>query len=1750
MRRNFPKFIYRSKAILCVILMINLGYWTVACDQSAISPDSVLPAPATNVEHIALDSNHPIAKALSGSQFAGAKFLEVDRANQSFTLVFPDADHVATGHYVETNGITSVSDFTFGRQGQSVTLNLDTNTHTVTQLSTSSGYVWTPSGNGKAQLSDEFDASNPYIAANAELLNAEKDIVANSDASLVDPGFFASAFLWFACLAVCPVIAIILLLLSTIGGTIGTGPGTNPTPDQTDADGDGIANADDNCPDTANADQADADGDGVGDACDNCPNTANADQADADNNGVGDACDTTTPGPNPTPNQAPTATDDTATTDEDVAVVIQILNNDTDPDSSLEPSSVVVTSGPANGIADVNPTTGDVTYTPNANFNGNDSFDYQVCDAETPPLCDFATVDVTVNPVNDAPVAQDDATSTDEDTVLMGNVLIDNGAGADSDIDGDTLSVTEINGNAADIGNPIALASGSTITLNADGSFTFDPTAAPTAQALQAGDTLDDTFTYTISDGNGGTDTATATITINGVNDVPVANNDMYQVSQGATLTTSTAATGLLGNDTDVDNDPLTQLTVTQVGPDPANATSFTLNPDGTFTYQHDGMGTTDVTFQYKANDGAADSNTATVTIQVLVGPAANDDTYLIPIPNATANVDAANGVITATNGMIAGVFGNAMMDTLGNPTAMLTTFGGGSLGGSVTDNNAGDTVTFGTTGSLTLNADGSFDFTPDTDFVGEFTFDYRLDNSVASDDATVTLVVGDSPTAVDDAYTCTGNVGIDVSAANGVFANNGIAPDEGDFIMVTAVRGSAANVGMATATANSGSVTLNADGSFTYEPAAGFTGMDAFTYTIDNGYSAPSQATVTITVSDMIWFIDNNTGGMSSNIGTFSNPFPNTSNFNNSVLPGNGDVIFIYKGVGSYTGGAMLKDNQVLLGQGIDLLTELGNLGITLAPHSALTASPAPNGSANRSLLTNLAGNGVQLAANNTIRGVEVGNTSGYGIKSPASTVGTLTISDTSVTGSGGAISISNGGTLACTFDVLSSSNAAGDAVNLVSCTGSLTVMSPTSSISDPSGAAAKVDGGSIAVTYPGSTTKTTSTFGRLLAFINRTGGAITFSGVNTQDGSGGTGIRIANNAGVCQTNLNNQVDLGVTTPLENTAVTLDDAGSVTISNIDIRTNGPSPAGIHSTGAFLTVTTGTIETSGGPAIDLSNTVLSNVTFASLTSSGSASYGVRVDTCGGINGLTVSGTTTVNNSTMDGVNLRDNTTPIDLGILNLDNSTSNSRGVLALDNSKLLTTDGGTINTGTGTAVQIDGPVARTPLAITLKSVTTSHSQNGIVIVDTSATGGSGFSVVGDGGNCTAIDPTCTGGRIDHTTFADGVSRGRGVFLANADSISLSNMRIDNSSNFALFGLSVNGLTLTDCLINGTNGDNASLHEAAIYLENLAGSAALTNTSVSGGIEDNLRVFGNTGTLDRLVISGCNFHNNSLATGRYGLAIEAVGTATMKVTVTGSTFTANRSDHVNATASVSSNLDLVFTGNTLTGGHANPTGQSFLLSTGDSANATFQVNDNSINGAIVNAFTFFQGSSSTVSSSMVGTFNGNTIGTMGVAGSGSSQGNGAVVNATGSGTITISADSNNIYQWSNLYGFLVQAGDESPTVNATITGNTIIDPNLSSFPGNAFHLNAGTTSAGAANVCLTLTGNTMVGASSMGYDDFRLRQRNSSTVNLPGYAGTPTDTAAVVTFVQGNNVSSPSGSATVSGGGGGFTGMGAGCTLP
>ena len=216
-------------------------------------------------------------------------------------------------------------------------------------------------------------------------------------------------------------------------------------------------------------------------------------------------------------NDAPDAQDDTYTTDEDVALTIAVpgvLLNDTDVDSTL---TAVLATGPANGTLVLN-ADGSLTYTPNLNFNGTDSFTYRANDGDLDS--DIATVTLTVNAVNDAPVANPDSFSVDEDNTLT--VSAPAVLGNDTDVDDSTLTAILVSSTT-----------NGTLMFNSDGSFTYTPN-------LNFNGT--DSFTYKANDGDVDSDITTVTLTVNAVNDAPVAKPDSFSVDEDNMLTVSAPA--------------------------------------------------------------------------------------------------------------------------------------------------------------------------------------------------------------------------------------------------------------------------------------------------------------------------------------------------------------------------------------------------------------------------------------------------------------------------------------------------------------------------------------------------------------------------------------------------------------------------------------------------------------------------------------------------------------------------------------------------------------------------------------------------------------------------------------------------------------------------------------------------------------------------------------------------------------------------------------------------------------------------------------------------------------------------------------------------------------------------------------------------------------------------------------------------------------------------------------------------------
>jgi len=553
-------------------------------------------------------------------------------------------------------------------------------------------------------------------------------------------------------------------------------------------------------------------------------------------------------------NDPPFAQDDTAGTDEDTPVVIQILGNDLDPDG--DQLTIQSVEQPANGWVDNNEEW--VTYTPDADFNGTDTFAYTVSDGNGGTA--IAEVTVSVAMVNEAPVAQDDAATTGEDMPVTVSVL-DN----DSDPDEDRLTIESltrpVHGTAVRSGESVIY----TPTRDSNGT---------------------DSFTYTVSDGNGGTATARVEITIAPINDPPVGRDDAT-----ATVEDTPTTVDVLVNDSDVDGDALTVGSVSQ----PDNGT--VVNDGDAVTYEPDPEFNGVDRFTYTVADGNGGTATATVTVTVTPTndpPVAQDDSAVtdegtlvtIPVLDNDSDPDkdfllvesiSQPGYGSVLNGKTAisyipdegfsGVdsFTYVVSDGNGGTAAATVTVSVAAVNdpplaqgdGAVTDEGTPVTIPV-----LSNDADPDGDrltvesveapehgtastdetdviYTPEAGFSGVVTFSYTVSDgkggTSTADVVVAVAAVNGPPTAQDDSATTGAGTPVTIDS----LAND--SDPDGDPLTIA----------LFTQPAN-GSVT-NDGGAFIYTPADDFAGTDTFNYTISDGNGGADTATVTIGVTPAI---------------------------------------------------------------------------------------------------------------------------------------------------------------------------------------------------------------------------------------------------------------------------------------------------------------------------------------------------------------------------------------------------------------------------------------------------------------------------------------------------------------------------------------------------------------------------------------------------------------------------------------------------------------------------------------------------------------------------------------------------------------------------------------------------------------------------------------------------------------------------------------------------------------------------------
>jgi VCBS repeat-containing protein len=550
-----------------------------------------------------------------------------------------------------------------------------------------------------------------------------------------------------------------------------------------------------------------------------------------------------------------------------------LLANDTDIDEGDRPQRVSAVNGAAAGVGGIVQlksgakltvaSDGSYVYDPDGVFGSlaagvtaTDSFSYTVVDGFGGTATGQVTI--TITGVNDAPVAVADAATVAQDAVLSVprlGVLAN-----DREIDqGDSLTVTAVNGAAASVGQRIPLASGATLTLNADASYVYDPNGA--FGSLAAGQSAMDSFTYTTADISGAISSATVTITITGLNDGPVVVADTATLGQNDKALVSAAA-GVLANDGDVDDSSaLSVIAVNGQSSSVGTAISLasgariTLNADGSYVYDTNGafaalvigQRTTD-TISYTTGDGAGGSAVTTLTLTI-VGV---NDTPVAATDTATV---AENAVLMATSA--SGLLSNDSDPDQGTSLTVSAVNGDRTA--------VGSTIVLPSGANLMVGADGSYRYDPDGRFddlaagqsrTGKFSYTIS-DGAGGTATATLTVTItgcNSAPVAVADAASVTQDAML-VVPARGVLAND-TDVDSGASLTVVAVDGSAASVGTAITLKSGAQVTLKADGSYSVDTkgrydrlAVGETVAETLGYTVSDGQGATAAGQVTITI-------------------------------------------------------------------------------------------------------------------------------------------------------------------------------------------------------------------------------------------------------------------------------------------------------------------------------------------------------------------------------------------------------------------------------------------------------------------------------------------------------------------------------------------------------------------------------------------------------------------------------------------------------------------------------------------------------------------------------------------------------------------------------------------------------------------------------------------------------------------------------------------------------------------------------------
>jgi hypothetical protein len=474
----------------------------------------------------------------------------------------------------------------------------------------------------------------------------------------------------------------------------------------------------------------------------------------------------------------------------------------------------------------------------------------------------------------------------------------------------------------------------------------------------------------------------------------------------------------------------------------------------------------------------------------------------------------------------------------------------------------------------------------------------------------------------------------------------------------------------------------------------------------------------------------------------------------------------------------------------------------------------------------------------------------------------------------------------------------------------------------------------------------------------------------------------------------------------------------------------------------------------------------------------------------------------------------------------------------------LVATGGGTLTvTGTGNTISSSGAtalnVAQATIGaggLTFQSITagsgTPSGGDGIILDTTGSNGGLTVTGVGTSAG--------SGGTIQNKTGANGATTsGVGIYLNNAANVSLKDMQLNDLGNYGIRGTGVSGFSFTYGTINGSNGASTPLAGASLAMDNLTGTGTISNSTITGGYHDDVRIANTSGTLNPLTFDSDTFaQTNADANGNDAMLITASG-GTLNPTITNSHFTAARADLLHILSNGGATT-------TLTMNTASPNNSTFsnnntgaLTNNGDLVMSAGSANGNSTLNFDVQNATFRDSignavaigtAAGTGTNNATGKFINNTVGVSGAANSGSKQGSdlsiGTATGGAAHGTITVDIENNKLYQYNNDG---IQLATDSttapfPTMNATVKGNTVAQPNTT-FALNGLDVEAGASTGSASTMCLNASGNALTGSgvTAVGGYDMLLSENVNDTIQLQGYGGATDNVGQIQSFEGAQN---------------------------